>query len=281
MFALSLLQVAAGRGERADQDLGDRVRRVDRRVRGADHRAIDVGRDRRAAPSCRSRPAAAATPAGSARSRGCTGRRCPRSAGDRRGEVRERGRARAGSARCRAPGCPSAHSGGGPSSIRIGLIPARTQAVDRRVDDAPAVLGVARDSRPGSRAAARPTRASARRAPTTPGCARCRRRSPASRRHGVGGGGAAAEQDRVVGDPVCITRAPAGARGAEARPRAARRAVRCTGSQPVKLPDARGVALSRSASSPRGRLTLRRRSARRSARGPRAGRGPPRRARAA
>ena len=54
-----------------------RVGRVDRRVRGEDHRAIDVRRDRACSASRRSRPAAASTPAGWARSRGCTGR--PRS----------------------------------------------------------------------------------------------------------------------------------------------------------------------------------------------------------
>ena len=142
--------------------------------------------------------------------------------------------------------------------MSIGLIPALHEAVDRRVDDAPVVAAGRSGSagwKPGGGVAdpgygATRAQETWMRAMSTP------ERLPVGDR--VVGRGAAAEQDRVVGDAGQHHARARGRRPRRARTRAARRVVRCTGSQPMKLGRRRGVALSRSASSRRvAGLTLR------------------------
>ena len=193
------LQVAPGRGERPDQDLGDRVRGVDRRVRGEDHRAVDVRRDRGAALL-----AAVGLRLHPHRQVGLVPEDVlvdpvPVPARGRRSEVRECGRARP-VPRVAARRVARRPEGRRPVEHQDRLDPRARQPVHGRVDGPPPVLGIAgvrrletgrRHRRLGARRDAGPRDldphdVDAERLPLL---------------HGVVRGGAARQQDRVVGDP--------------------------------------------------------------------------------
>ena len=174
-------EVAAGRGERADEHGRDGVDRVDRRVGGEDHRPIHARRDGRApmhaAVGLRLHPdrQVGLVPQDVLVDRGAE------APGDRRGEVRERRRARS-VARIAA--------------LRVARTPQRRRAVehehrlDPRLDEAvhrarrwrPSRRAGRSDRPAGSRPGASWRADPAPRAPTRPGCGPCRSRRPASLR---------------------------------------------------------------------------------------------------